>query len=400
MKVITRPEALATARTRLASSGFACGEHAESAADISLEDLADIKVISASPKLRNLPQIPAAAFVIRRDDIARAGARSLADVPAMAPGIEAARIGNNRRAVATGGNNDLNRHAQGARYVRHDAGRKQRHRRQGQPHCPPWHLPAQKAATRVATRRGRSTAVPVTLGGGGRATDWGEDAMTNLRSDWLLSSGNRLSLNGKTNRCRNIDTYNVATPLAASHVAPLDSFALSSGGYPQGRYESPPDHGSAIAFHAYLTQRILDVHRVFRDERKTHDLDFQYHFVPRDVHDAMLGARLDHIAFSGIDPQPTTPFLWTPNAEQTVRGVLSHAAGTPWQAEMDIATPPLAWPSLRSPVPMLVTYGSSANTAQESEKMDALELGYLPDQMSSSSVEIGRGVYLHAEFRC
>lgn len=73
--------------------------------DMSLEELLNTEVTSASRKAQSQQSVAAAVFVITREDIARSGARNLPDLLAMAPGIEVARIGNDRWAVSARGFN-------------------------------------------------------------------------------------------------------------------------------------------------------------------------------------------------------------------------------------------------------------------------------------------------------
>lgn len=69
------------------------------------EALLDIEIGSASRKLEQVHTVAAAVFVISRDDIARSGARSLPEALRLAPGVEVARIANNRWAVSIRGFN-------------------------------------------------------------------------------------------------------------------------------------------------------------------------------------------------------------------------------------------------------------------------------------------------------
>ena len=70
-----------------------------------LEDLMKIEISSASRKVQQVQQVPAAVFVISRDDIERSGARSIPEALRMAPGVEVARVGNNSWAVSIRGFN-------------------------------------------------------------------------------------------------------------------------------------------------------------------------------------------------------------------------------------------------------------------------------------------------------
>ena len=70
-----------------------------------LEDLLKIEISSASRKVQLVQDVAAAVFVISREDILRSGVRSIPEALRMAPGVEVARIANNRWAVSIRGFN-------------------------------------------------------------------------------------------------------------------------------------------------------------------------------------------------------------------------------------------------------------------------------------------------------
>lgn len=76
-------------------------------ADLSLEDLSNVEVISVSGRAERLADAPASIYVITSDDIRRSGARSLPEALRMAPNLQVARSGANGYAIsARGFNND------------------------------------------------------------------------------------------------------------------------------------------------------------------------------------------------------------------------------------------------------------------------------------------------------
>src|SRR5688572_2332831 len=74
--------------------------------ELTLEQLANVEVTSASRRLRKLSESANAVFVITREDIRRSGATTLPEVLRMAPGVHVAHIDSNRWAVGVRGNND------------------------------------------------------------------------------------------------------------------------------------------------------------------------------------------------------------------------------------------------------------------------------------------------------
>jgi iron complex outermembrane receptor protein len=73
--------------------------------ELPLEDLLKVEIRSASRKLQRVQDVAAAVTVISREDIARSGARSIPEALRLAPGVEVARIANNRWAVSIRGFN-------------------------------------------------------------------------------------------------------------------------------------------------------------------------------------------------------------------------------------------------------------------------------------------------------
>ena len=85
-----------------AGSGQA-SEAATTLADLSLEELMRVEIVSASRRAQSISDVPAAVYVITRDDILRSGARSLPEALRMAPGVDVAQIAPSRWAVGVRG---------------------------------------------------------------------------------------------------------------------------------------------------------------------------------------------------------------------------------------------------------------------------------------------------------
>ncbi len=73
--------------------------------NLPLEDLLQIEISSASRKAQPVQEVAAAVFVISHEDIERSGARSIPEALRLAPGVEVARMANNRWAVSIRGFN-------------------------------------------------------------------------------------------------------------------------------------------------------------------------------------------------------------------------------------------------------------------------------------------------------
>jgi len=74
-------------------------------ADLSLEELSALEVVSVSRKAQRLADTPAAVTVITADDIRHSGARSIPEALRLVPGVQVARIGAGRWAVSVRGFN-------------------------------------------------------------------------------------------------------------------------------------------------------------------------------------------------------------------------------------------------------------------------------------------------------
>jgi iron complex outermembrane receptor protein len=74
---------------------------------VSIEDLMNIEITSASRKEQRAGDVAGAVFVITHDDIRRSGMSTLPDVLRLAPGVEVAQINSNKWAVSIRGFNAL-----------------------------------------------------------------------------------------------------------------------------------------------------------------------------------------------------------------------------------------------------------------------------------------------------
>lgn len=86
-------------------SATAADSVARSVADLSLEELMNIQVVSGAKKLQRVGDSAAAVFVITADDIRRSGATSIPEALRLAPGVEVARFGSDKWAVSIRGSN-------------------------------------------------------------------------------------------------------------------------------------------------------------------------------------------------------------------------------------------------------------------------------------------------------
>src|SRR5207247_11133319 len=72
---------------------------------MSMEDLMNLQVTSVSKRTQKVADAAAAVFVITQEDIRRSGATSIPEALRLAPGLQVARIDQNKWAIAARGFN-------------------------------------------------------------------------------------------------------------------------------------------------------------------------------------------------------------------------------------------------------------------------------------------------------
>jgi iron complex outermembrane recepter protein len=90
----------------VASPGFAQGQVTD-LTSLSIEDLMNIEITSASRKEQRAADVAAAVFVITQADIRRSGMTTIPDLLRLAPGVDVAQINSNKWAVSVRGFNGL-----------------------------------------------------------------------------------------------------------------------------------------------------------------------------------------------------------------------------------------------------------------------------------------------------
>lgn len=90
----------------IGTSALAQGQEAGDLTELSLEELASIRVTSVSKKSDDRTTIPAAIYVLTNEDIRRSGATTLAEVLRLVPGVEVARLDTDHWSVGVRGFGD------------------------------------------------------------------------------------------------------------------------------------------------------------------------------------------------------------------------------------------------------------------------------------------------------
>jgi len=88
-----------------ANAGAQSQKNVPDVTTLSMEDLMNMQVTSVSKRTQKVADAAAAVFVITQDDIRRSGATSIPEALRLAPGIEVARIDENKWAIASRGFN-------------------------------------------------------------------------------------------------------------------------------------------------------------------------------------------------------------------------------------------------------------------------------------------------------
>lgn len=97
------PLAWAVAAALVPAAAGAAGGSVRALADLSLEDLMNVEVVSANRKAQSLQHTAAAVHVITHDDILRSGVRTLPEALRLAPGVDVAQLSSSRWAVGVRG---------------------------------------------------------------------------------------------------------------------------------------------------------------------------------------------------------------------------------------------------------------------------------------------------------
>jgi iron complex outermembrane receptor protein len=312
--------------------------------DISLEDLLRVEVTSASRKSERLHDVAAAVFVISRDDIERSGATSIPEALRMAPGVDVARLANNRWAVSIRGFN--NRFGNkllvlmdgrsiyspifsGVFWENEDTLLEDIDRIEviRGPGAAMWGANAVNGVINIITRRPRDTQGNLLVAGagseerafasfrhGGQAGDghyrvWGkafdrDESVTGdgrsgndywrsgrvgFRGDWSVASGQRLMLSGQAYSNDTGDRWQLPDLTSAQGVRLTDTKQTGKGAHLLGRSEWTLDDGSEAALQFYVDVSELEITSAVKEERTTIDTDFQHRLLVGDRHDVLWG---------------------------------------------------------------------------------------------------------------
>ncbi len=470
---------LAAAGTLLAAAAYAAETDVM---DLSLEDLLKADVMTASRKTQRLSDVAGAVFVITREDIERSGVTSIPEALRMVPGVQVARLANNRWAVSVRGFNGRFANKllvlmdgrsiysplfSGVFWEAEDTLLEDIDRIEviRGPGAALWGANAVNGVINIITRKARDTqgtlvaasagtdrdgALAARYGGqvgdghfrvwakglrkgesvgltGAPGNDYWRAMRAGFRGDWNTGSGGRVTVSGGVHDGTTGDRWNLADLTSPAGFVPTPMTQVNRGAHLLGRHEWYSESGDESVLQAYVDRTELVVQNAIRENRTTADLDFQrrmrigdrndlvwglgyrhsrdsvdtqgvfltlqptertYRLMSAFVHDEItlvpeslrliLGERLEHNSFTGLESQPTARLMWTPSPSQAVWGAISRAVRTPSRAEGDalvnLTVTPASPPAI--PLPVLLRNLPRPDHSLQSEVVKALEFGY------------------------
>ncbi len=299
---------------------------------VSVEDLMNWQVTSVSKRTQKVADAAAAIFVVTQEDIRRSGATSIPEALRLVPGLEVARIDENKWAIGSRGfngrfDNKLLVLIDGRSVytplfsgvywnvqdvMLEDVDRIEVIRGPG---ATLWGANAVDGVINVITKKAKSTQSAVVTAGTGteeRAAggvryggklgdntyyraytkyfDWGPSAYPSgmtahdgwdalrggFRADWTPAGANSLTLQGDIYRTRFDETLTVAS-LSAPYSNTFPNDGKYSGGNILGRWNHTSER-SSMSLQMYYDNTTITDHSLFGDHQNILDIDFQHGF--------------------------------------------------------------------------------------------------------------------------
>ena len=292
---------------------------------MSMEDLMNLQVTSVSKRTQKVADAAAAIFVLTQEDIRRSGATSIPEALRLVPGLEVARIDQNKWAIGSRGFNGRfdnkllvlidGRSVYTPLYwnvqdvMLEDVDRIEVIRGPG---ATLWGANAVDGVINVITKKAKATQSAIVTAGAGteeRAAggvrfgsklgdntyyraytkyfDWGPSAYPSgitahdgwdalrggFRADWTPAGANSLTVQGDIYRSRFDETLTVAS-LSAPYSNTFPNDGKYSGGNILGRWNHTSE-GSSMSLQMYYDNTTITDHSLFGDHQNILDIDFQ-----------------------------------------------------------------------------------------------------------------------------
>jgi iron complex outermembrane receptor protein len=330
----------------LAAALVARGAEVDDLLDLSLEQLADLRITTVSRVEERLADAPAAVFVITRDEIRRSGVTSIAEALRLAPGVEVARRNAHSWSITIRGfNSDLankllvlidGRSVYSPLYAGvfwdvQDVLLEDVERIEviGGPGGALWGANAVNGVINVITRPASATSgsfaelgggneeqgfagfrYGTALRGGGAARGyvkaWNRDSLEDsmgadgvdearmaqggFRFDWTRADADSVTLQGDVYRGDEAgvfqDPFVLGTLPAGRSVGKADV----EGGNVLARWSRALDGGADLSFQTFYDYTSRDIPNTYAERRDTFDADFQHRLRPAGRHDMLWGA--------------------------------------------------------------------------------------------------------------
>ncbi|MFC1736934.1 TonB-dependent receptor plug domain-containing protein [Candidatus Hydrogenedentota bacterium] len=456
-------------------------EDSSELADMSLEDLLDIKITSVSKKKEKLREAASAIFVITQEDIRRTGVTSISEALRLAPGVHVARVNANRTIVSIRGFSDLyvgkllviidgrsvySPLFSGVYWEAQDTFMEDIERIEviRGPGATLWGANAVNGVINIITKSAKDTQGGLLSGGGGTEergfagiryggtldddlywrfyvkyfdrdgfpSDIGRDNDDNwnairsgFRIDWDISEEDTLTFQG--------DIYdgdagqNMTGPRSFPPFnETFDDRYDVTGGNLLGRWTHSSGEDSEYSLQVYYDHTFHKEANI-RERRHTFDVEFQHRLklnlrheltwgmgyrhtaddikgsytimLDRDERSDMLvsafvqdnitlvedrlrlilGTKMEHNDYSGLEVQPSARLLWMPDDTQSIWVAVSRAVQTPSRSHHDMRIN-----VARFPLGLVSIFG---NKRRDSEELVAYELGYRIQPTETLSIQ-------------
>ena len=311
--------------------------------NLSIEELMQITVVTASRQSQKLNQVPSAVFVITGEDIRRSGATSIPEALRMAPGVQVERSSTDKWAVSIRGFNGVyanklqvlmdgrsiyNPLFAGVQWEQHDTLLEDIERIEviRGPGATLWGSNAVNGVINITTKNAKDTQGGLLTGGGGSeerrfggvryGTKWGDGAygrvyaksfdrdgfvdasgrdapddwqagQAGFRVDWQASGQDTLTVQGDIYRgdAGQITSLNSLVP---PYMQTFDERVDFSGGNLLARWQRTFSPSSELALHVYY-DRTEREERAVGERRDTFDFDLQHRFAFGERQDIIWG---------------------------------------------------------------------------------------------------------------
>jgi iron complex outermembrane receptor protein len=419
------------------STGFAQGQVPD-LSQVSLEDLMNIEITSASRKEQRAADVPAAVFVITRDDIRRSGMTTIPDLLRLAPGVDVAQINSNKWAVSVRGFNALyankllvlvdgrsvyNKIFSGVLWDTEDLALDDIDRIEviRGPGAATWGANAVNAVINIVTKASAGT----------RANDASHSETTGFRADWTTEPA-KFMLEGDYTAGQARALWPNFSLQTASRQPIADDPTDTQGGHLLGRWTHTRASGASLQIQSFVDfagrqepvggykRRAFDVDTQYRTSlgvrhdvvagagyrfiRERFDGNFGLSLNPAQDSSSLLTAFMqDEIALlgkrlavtlgtqaqydsdSGAGLQPTARVMWKAFPRQRLWAAASRALRTPSLQDVGVR---LDYPPVPTAIGLPLFVSSLGNPAQKTETLVDAEAGYRLEIGTAASIDV------------